>query len=340
MHPDGPDPKVIASAAALLQGGGLVAFPTETVYGLGADALDPDAVRRLFAAKGRPADNPLIVHVATRRQVDQVARDIPALAQALMDRFWPGPLALVLPRRPGVPDETTAGLETVAVRMPDHTVARALIEATGRPVAAPSANRSGSPSPTTALHVLADLEGRIDAVVDAGPCRVGVESTVVLVVGNQATVLRLGAVTEAMLRNVVPSVTVAASAHGAAASADETVRSPGLKHRHYAPKAPVRLFEGPERVAALSAAREEGVARGERVGMVVTEESGLHGPDVVPIASRKDPEAYARALYGTLRHLDGLGVDRILVEGIATDGIGAAVMDRLRRAAAQEKTTG
>lgn len=335
-----PDAAVIDEAARIIAAGGLVAFPTETVYGLGADALNGRAVRGIFAAKGRPADNPLIVHVAEPAQLPEVAQHVPEAVDALARHFWPGPLTVVVPRRPEVPDEVTAGLDTVAVRVPDHAVALALIRRSGRPLAAPSANRSGRPSPTEARHVWEDLQGRIDLIIDGGPCGIGLESTVLDLTASRPVILRPGAVTPEDLAPVIGPVDVDPRAEGLAGGepgAGGPVRSPGMKYRHYAPRTPCVLYEGPpEAVAEAVAVRlREERARGRRVGLLATAESaGRWEADAVRIAgARSAPETIARSLYRCLRELDEAGVDLIIMEGIEPAGLGAAIMNRMRRAA-------
>ena len=316
-----PDDDGLAAAAALLRAGRLVAFPTETVYGLGADATSVAAVERIFAAKQRPPDNPLIVHLADRGQLSQVAAAVPPLALRLADRWWPGPLTLVLTARDDLPRATTAGLGSVAVRVPGHPVAHALLAAADVPVAAPSANRSGRPSPTTATHVLADLDGVIDAVVDGGPCPVGVESTVVDARGDVPVVLREGAVTHEDLTEVV-----GARGPGVAAGRD-LAASPGTRHRHYQPACRVEVAP-PGRAAGRAATL---AADGVRVGLVAREAA----PDgVVGVARFDDAAGLAAVLYGALRDAEDAGVDVVVVEGVVPTGIGRAVMDRLGRAAA------
>jgi L-threonylcarbamoyladenylate synthase len=321
VDPISPDAETIARAAACLRAGGLVAFPTETVYGLGAHALDTAAVARLFEAKGRPANDPLIVHIARFDRIDALVSRVPAGARELAARFWPGPLTLVLPRRDAVPAAVTAGLATVAVRIPSHPVAQALLEAADVPVAAPSANLFSRPSPTRASHVHDDLDGRIDMILDAGPTDVGVESTVLDLSSGTPTVLRPGAVAVEALRAVIGDVRVR-DAH--VSSADTAAMpSPGLLSKHYSPRATLTLYEGdPGRAKArldadVRAAREKGV----RVGVV---DFGAEDAGVV-----------AGRLYAALRELDAAGVDAIFVRGVPpTDGLGLAVQDRLRRAAA------
>lgn len=317
LTPDRPEPDAIAAAAARLRDGGLVAFPTETVYGLGVAALDAAAVRRLFAAKGRPADDPLIVHVADASGLAALVTGRPAIVDALAARFWPGPLTIVLPRSPLVPDEVTAGLDTVAVRVPAHPVAHALLAAAGIPVAAPSANLFSRPSPTRAAHVLEDLDGRIDMVLDGGPTQVGVESTVLDLSGRVPVVLRPGAVTLDMLRPLLPDVRLRGGD-----TTEGPQRSPGLLAKHYSPRAPLTLYEGPldrvvERMRVDAAAAD---AAGRRVGVLVPDD---------------DAAVMAARLYAALREFDAAGVDEILARlPPSGDGLSEAVADRLRRAAA------
>ncbi|SHF06053.1 translation factor SUA5 [Desulfofundulus australicus DSM 11792] len=334
VDPVEPRSEIIDRAGMILRRGGLVAFPTETVYGLGASALDGRAVRRIFEVKGRPPDNPLIVHVAGREMLRPLVRSWPATAEKLMAAFWPGPLTLVLPAAPGVPREVTAGLDTVGIRMPAHPVALALIASAGIPVAAPSANLSGRPSPTTAGHVLQDLNGRIDAILDAGPAGVGVESTVLDLVADVPVILRPGGITPEELEKVIGKVKVDPGADGGDVSRP---RSPGMKYRHYAPRVPLVLVEGePERVAArLKELADNYRALGRRVGILATAETAgkLNGGQVVVAGSRQNPAAIASRLFAALRQLEGRGVDVILAEGIEPRGLGLAVMNRLRRAA-------
>ena len=233
----------IRRAGQLLRQGGVVAIPTETVYGLAADATNPQAVQKIFEAKGRPQDNPLIVHIASLEELPALVRQVPDAAKKLAETFWPGPLTMIFYKSEKIPAETSAGLDTVGIRMPQHLAARQVIQAAGVPLAAPSANRSGRPSPTTAEHVMNDMKGRIDAVLDGGPCQVGVESTVVDMTGDVPRVLRPGAVTREQILRVLGSVEVDSAVFHEVAPG-EVVRAPGMKYRHYAPKAPVLLFEG------------------------------------------------------------------------------------------------
>ncbi len=307
----------IMRAAALLRAGRLVAFPTETVYGLGANALDPVAVRRIFTAKGRPASNPLIVHVADPTPPTNVAAQWPETAQRLAKRFWPGPLTIVVARRPEVPDEVTAGGSTVAVRCPDHPIARAIIAAAGVPIAAPSANRSTELSPTCAEHVLKSLADRIDMVIDGGPCTGGIESTVVDVTGDVVRLLRPGLISVPMLEEVIGTVTQC-NAFGQGSEA--VARSPGQMAKHYSPRTPLRLIDGCDLMDDVL----EAVAAGKRVKMLP-----FFGPNAMP----NEPAAYAAMLYARLHELDAQAVDLILVETPPDTPEWAGVRDRLTRAA-------
>ena len=332
-----PEVGLIQEAAKVLREGGLVAFPTETVYGLGANALDSRAVTDIFTAKGRPADNPLIVHVHEAGAIANYIKEIPATAKKLADRFWPGPLTLVLKGSRSFPRSVTGGLATVAFRVPAHPVALALIRAAGVPVAAPSANASGRPSPTTAQHVMEDLAGRIDLVLDGGPAGVGVESTVLDLTGGVPLILRPGGVTLQELEEVLGPVEIDPSVNG---SRVEKPRSPGMKYLHYAPRAPLLLFEGSNADALAGYILAEAArlaARGLRVGLLTYEDTAHlyagKGYEIVVAGSSSDPGTVAAALYDSLRRFDQLGVDRILAQGIATEGVGLAVMNRLIRAA-------
>ena len=326
----------LALAARLLSEGQLVAFPTETVYGLGAHALDRDAVLRIFAAKGRPADNPLIVHIHDRSQLEGIC-EVNSLALRLMDAFWPGPLTIILPRKAAVPDEVTAGLNTVAVRMPSHPVAMALLRACNLPIAAPSANRSGKPSPTAAQHVLEDMDGRIPLILDGGESDVGVESTVVSLVGEKPCILRPGGVTQAMLEAVIGEVTLAGSILRPLQKGEKAL-SPGMMYKHYAPDGQVTLIEGEEAdvVAALRRLYAHAAGEGHRACvMCFTEHVGaLHDCHPHDIGAGDNPSEVAHRLFATLRGLDDEGMDVIFSEVVPPEGVGLAVMNRLGRAAA------
>ncbi len=328
------DTRSIAAGAQLIRAGGLAAFPTETVYGLGANGLDGAAVDRIFEAKGRPNDNPLILHVARKEDAFPLWAGEPPFAHALMDTFWPGPLTLIYYKSDVVPKEVTAGLSTVAVRMPDNDAARALIAASGVPVAAPSANLSGKPSPTTAQHVLQDMDGRIPLILDGGPCRYGVESTVLSLVGTP-TILRPGAVTPEMLAAVLGEVALAPSILAPLAQG-ETAASPGMKYKHYAPNAQVLVVVGEAEAAAqrLSSLYDDLTARGKRVAVAATAEALPFYGDrrTALLGTRKDPTTLCSRLFALLRELDGSS-DVILSEGVGTAGTGLAFMNRLLRSA-------
>ncbi|WP_223829516.1 L-threonylcarbamoyladenylate synthase [Paenibacillus arenilitoris] len=332
----------LREAAELLRGGGVVAFPTETVYGLGADARSTAAVGRIFAAKGRPADNPLIVHIADRRQLDELALSPSELAETLMDRFWPGPLTIVLPVREGVLSPlVTAGLATVGVRMPDHRTALALLALAGCPVAAPSANRSGKPSPTLAEHVIEDLDGLIDGVVDDGATGVGLESTVVELAGERTIrILRPGGVTRESLQLAVPGAVIDAASSEAP---EEAPRSPGMKYAHYAPEGELELVQGRPEAVVRYIREQAGAAqaRGEATGVLAFEERlGLYAADhVYSLGSESELEAAAHRLYAALRGMDAGGVQRIWAEACPERGIGAALMNRMAKAAGHRIVT-
>ncbi|GIP35536.1 L-threonylcarbamoyladenylate synthase [Paenibacillus sp. J2TS4] len=346
----------LQEAARLIREGKRVAFPTETVYGLGADARNAEAIAGIFTAKGRPADNPLIVHLAHRSQISDLTDRLDETSCRLMDAFWPGPLTLVLPAKPGaVAASVTAGLPTVAVRVPDHPVALRLIEAAGCPVAAPSANRSGRPSPTRAAHVLADLDGRIDGIVDGGPTGVGVESTVVEVVDGVVHVLRPGGVSAEQLRRVASRVLVrgelSAARSGSGDSAQQSAsewqaeeeappKSPGMKYTHYAPQGRLTVVSGEaaDRISAwISGELRRAKEKGERTGVLTFDEHrtlySSKADVIVSVGSIHSPESMARHLYDSLRSFDEEKVTVIFAEAIEEQGIGLAVMNRLLKAA-------
>ena len=320
----------VREAAEILKKGGLVAIPTETVYGLAADALSPFAAKKIFAAKGRPQDNPLIVHISSLPQLRPLVMDIPEPARKLIEKFWPGPLTLIFKRSGLTPKEVSAGLDTLAVRMPSHPVARAVIEAAGLPLAAPSANISGGPSPTSAAHCMRDLAGRIDAVVDAGGCAVGVESTVVDLTGAVPVVLRPGGVTLEQLRAVVPETELSGAVTSPPADG-EPVLSPGVKYKHYSPKAKMILCDGaPERFAEYVNARA-----GDGVFALCFEEDAKRVR--IPVyGGAEDANAQARLLFAKLRELDDRGAKLVYAHCPDKNGLGLAVYNRLLRACAFE----
>jgi L-threonylcarbamoyladenylate synthase len=323
IDPTAPDQEVIRRAAEVIHAGGLVAFPTETVYGLGANALDPAAVARIFAAKGRPANNPLIVHVHGDGMARTVAATWPAAADGLAAAYWPGPLTLVLPRTPAVPDVVTGGGSTVAVRVPDHPVALAVIRAAGVPLAAPSANRSSELSPPRAQHVLAGLDGRIDMILDGGQTACGIESTVLSLVGERPVLLRPGPIPVGDLERIIGPIDRANQM-----GTNEPLPSPGMLARHYAPRTPVEVHADREGLARRA---EDLVRSGERVACVVLGPvPGLVGR-VVNMPEQSRP--YAARLYDALHELDAAGVSGILIEMPPDTDEWLAVRDRLRRAA-------
>jgi L-threonylcarbamoyladenylate synthase len=313
----------VRRGAEVIRAGGLVAFPTETVYGLGADALSASAVARIFDAKERPRGNPLIVHLADAAALESVAARVPPRARDAAARFWPGPLTLVLPRARTVPLITTGGLETVAVRVPSHPVALALIEASGCPIAAPSANRSGRPSPTRAEHVRDDLDGRIELILDGGPTPVGVESTVLDMTTEPPMLLRPGGVTLEQLRDCLGEVAVLKGDDEEAAG-----RSPGLRYRHYAPRAQVIIVERGAGEVAVAPWLETG----RPVALMAQHPVSLDRPGLLVRTMPDDLDAYARDLFAVLRELDSTGVEGIFVEAVSEEGLGHTIMDRLRRA--------
>lgn len=332
-----PDAGAFQLASDLLNAGKLVAFPTETVYGLGANALDKKAVLSIFAAKGRPADNPLIVHIHDRGQLDDLC-SVPPLACRLMDAFWPGPLTMLFVRKPAVPSEVTAGLPTVAIRMPSHPVAAEMLRVCGLPVAAPSANSSGRPSPTTAAHVFEDMDGKIPLILDGGACDVGLESTVLDLCHGQPTILRPGGVTKEMLETVLGQEVLLAGSILRPLGEHETALSPGMRYKHYAPRAIVTLVEGPEErtVPLLRRLCMEQKQAGKKACVLCFTEhlKELSGCDPHDIGSASSPGEIAHRLFDTLRRLDEEGMEAVFSEVIPPEGMGLAVMNRLGRAAA------
>ncbi len=324
-------PNVAQQAAAIIKSGGLVALPTETVYGLGANGLDENAVARIFIAKGRPQDNPLILHVADPRQMADICHSIPDAAWALAERFWPGPLTMVLPAKAAVPKGTTAGLSTVAVRCPDHALARQIIALSGVPIAAPSANLSGTPSTTTAQHVLHDHDGKIDAIVDGGPCRVGVESTIVDMTETPPRLLRPGGITPEQLTEVLGALTVD-KAVTAQIDKDQVVKAPGMKYRHYAPEAPVVIVSGSREAASRYIHAH--YAPGERVLCFAEELPLYEGCDPLSYGSEADPGTLSAGLFDALRQLDTPQVKKVYARCPVGGGIAYAVQNRLKKAAA------
>lgn len=336
----GMDQAVIDRAGEILRRGGLVAFPTETVYGLGADALDAQAAAKIYAAKGRPSDNPLIIHIADWEAIGRIVSEIPENAEKLARAFWPGPLTMILPKSDRVPLATTGGLSTVAVRMPDHEIARALIRAGGGYIAAPSANTSGRPSPTKASHVAEDLDGVIDMIIDGGDVQIGLESTIVDLTEGEPVILRPGYINQEMLEKVIGSVSVDAALLG------ENVRpkAPGMKYRHYAPKAELFIVEGTRDQVRESISRlaRKAVREGKKPGIIGTDESkdfytcGL----VKSIGTRTDEITISRHLYSILREFDHSDISVIYSESFETPHMGQAIMNRLFKAAGHQVIKG
>ena len=319
----------LQEAARLLRENEAVAFPTETVYGLGANAMNDEAIAKIFEAKGRPSDNPLIVHIGAKSQLSGIVREITPVAEVLMEHFWPGPLTIILPKKDGISEKVTAGLDTVGVRMPDHEVALALIEAANVPVAAPSANRSGRPSPTLASHVYEDLNGKIAGIVDGGATGVGVESTVIDCTSEVPTILRPGGITKEQLEEVIGTV----SLDPALKDETEKPKAPGMKYTHYAPKAPLSIVEGSrDFIQQLVDKKKE---QGYTVGVLTTEEyQHVYKADVVlSCGVRSDLASVATKLYDVLRTFDASKVDVIFSESFPNEGIGNAIMNRLTKAA-------
>lgn len=332
-----PEEEVIEEAAQILRAGGLVAFPTETVYGLGGDALNPLSSRKIYAAKGRPSDNPLIVHIADMEYLPPIVREIPEKARILAERFWPGPLTMIFRKTERIPDETSGGLSTVAVRMPSDPVAAALIRASGGYVAAPSANTSGRPSTTRASHVTEDLMGRIDMILDGGDADIGLESTIVDCTEPVPVILRPGYISRGMLEEAVGEVRIDPGILDENAGRNVRPKAPGMRYRHYAPKAPVTIVEGaPEDVVrTISRLTAEAARKGLKTGVLAAEEtaSRYRADLVCPLGSLSDEDAIAQHLFAALRDFDSEGCDVIFSEAFETPRIGAAIMNRLLKAA-------
>lgn len=327
----------LRKAGEIIREGGLVAFPTETVYGLGADALNAEAAAKIYAAKGRPSDNPLIVHIHDISQVYEIAEEVPDEAKAVMEKFWPGPLTIILNKKSCVPDGTTGGLHTVAIRMPSHPIARDFIRESGRMIAAPSANTSGRPSPTLASHVYEDMQGRIPLILDGGAVGIGIESTIIDMSTGIPTILRPGYITKDMLEEVLPEVKIDPAVSGRTMKKDVVAKAPGMKYRHYAPKADLSIVEGAEEevVRCINRLTEEAVCKGMKVGVIATDETKeryAHA-DVLSIGSREEEETIAHHLYEVLRDFDDDRVDVIYSEAFYTPKMGQAIMNRLLKAA-------
>lgn len=332
------DNQAIVKAGEIIREGGLVAFPTETVYGLGGDALNPEASGKIYAAKGRPSDNPLIIHICRLEDIYKIVDDFPDSAKKMAERFWPGPLTMVLPKSEVVPKETTGGLDTVAVRMPVDPIALSFIEEAGGYVAAPSANLSGRPSPTSAKYVIEDMQGRIEMILDGGEVEIGLESTIVDLTGEVPMLLRPGYITVEMLREVLGEVAI-----------DRTIldgdcldkpKAPGMKYKHYAPKGELTIVVGAEEAVLdkINEMAEEALKRGETVGIIGTDETieKYHGSSLKSVGPRSDEVSIAKRLYRILREFDDENVTVIFSESFDAGGMGQAIMNRLLKAAGHQ----
>lgn len=333
----------LEEAAEILKNGGLVAFPTETVYGLGGDGMRADAARKIYEAKGRPSDNPLILHISDMQMLERIVQQIPGKAYKLAEAFWPGPLTMVLNKKEEVPYGTTGGLDTVAVRMPSHPIALALIRAAGICVAAPSANTSGRPSPTRASHVKDDLDGKIEMIIDGGEVGIGIESTIVDLSGEVPMILRPGYITRKMLEQVIGTVEIDQAVIAAKPEPDLKPKAPGMKYKHYAPKADMTIFEGPAEAVRREINRrtQAAVAEGKTVGIIACRESEAfyEGGIVRAVGTRGSEVTIAQGLYALLREFDDRAVDVIFSESFSSDDLGQAIMNRLRKAAAYQVIT-
>ncbi|WP_271716156.1 L-threonylcarbamoyladenylate synthase [Anaeromicropila herbilytica] len=326
----------LCEAAKILREGGLVAFPTETVYGLGANGLDEKASKKIYEAKGRPSDNPLILHIADVDSLYEIASEVPESAKRLADEFWPGPLTMILKKNNKVPYSTTGGLESVAIRMPEHKIALALIKESGLYIAAPSANTSGKPSPTKAEHVIKDLNGKVDMIIDGGKVGIGLESTIIDLTSKVPTILRPGYITEEMLNNVLGTVDTDKAILKENKDKNYKPKAPGMKYKHYAPKANLTIFEGNEATVIDEIIKRtmEKQTQGVKVGIIATDESKekYQCGVVKTIGSRKNNKSIARGLYEILRDFDDLDVDVIYSESFLDNNLGQAIMNRLLKA--------
>lgn len=336
VDPKYPDMDIIYRAGEVLKSGGLVAFPTETVYGLGADGLNVKACQKIYEAKGRPSDNPLILHISERGQLNRIVSSVPENAEKIMDAFWPGPITIIFPKTSRVPNEITGGFNTVAVRFPENKVARAIISAAGKPIAAPSANSSGRPSPTRASHVEFDLGGKIDMIIDGGPAGVGLESTIIDCTGEAPVILRPGAVTKEMIESVIGSVEVDPAILGEV-DKDFVPKAPGMKYTHYSPNAEVILVKGSIEnvVSKINSLVSEAQKEGKKVGIMATDETKYlyTGGFILSLGSRNDIEEIASNLFKMLRKFDFNEVDIVYSEVFEQAGEGMAIMNRLNKAA-------
>lgn len=334
------DKEILQQAAQIIKKGGLVAFPTETVYGLGADGLKEEAAKKIYAAKGRPSDNPLILHIAERSQLEQIVKQIPQKAERLMEAFWPGPLTIIFEKSENVPYTTTGGLDTVAVRMPNHAEALAFLKEVQTPVAAPSANTSGRPSPTKAEHVLEDMQGKIEMILDGGEVGIGIESTIIDMTSAIPMILRPGFVTQEMLEEVIGEVMIDPAVQGGVKE-KERPKAPGMKYRHYAPKADLTIVEGElsKVILKINELAAQKVSEEKKVGIIATEETKKFYKNglVKVIGTRMEEKTIAKHLYSILREFDEAKVDIIFSEAFSEEDFGQAIMNRLEKAAGHHK---
>jgi L-threonylcarbamoyladenylate synthase len=336
INKNNPEIDLIDFAAKVIKGGGLVAFPTETVYGIGANSFNEEAVKKIFIAKGRPQDNPLIVHIAELEQIYDLVEEVPQKAKTLMKRFWPGPLTLIFKKSEKVPYVNTAGMDTIAIRMPSNPIAHLLIKRAEVPISAPSANVSGKPSPTDASHVIEDLYGKVDVIIDGGKCDVGVESTVLDLTEKVPVILRPGAVTLEMLKEVIGNVEMDPSLLKKPKE-DLKPKSPGMKYKHYSPNAEVYIVKGDleKVVKKIQELTEEQLKYGKKVGIMATVQTSTQYEkgEIIVVGDRNRPETIAKNLFAVLRQFDKKGVDVIFAENFEYDNIGLAIMNRLEKAA-------
>lgn len=327
----------LIKAAKILKNGGLVAFPTETVYGLGGDGLNPEAAEKIYNAKGRPSDNPLIIHIGEKKELDILTKEIPEMGRKLVEAFWPGPLTLIFYKSEIVPYSTTGGLETIAIRMPNHPIALGLLKESGVKIAAPSANTSGKPSPTKASHVIEDLAGKIDMIIDGGEVEIGLESTIVDVTGDNPVILRPGFITKEMLEQVVGLVEIDKAILEKNQGSGFIPKAPGMKYKHYAPKGDLTIYQG-KLEHVVKRINQEAIRyekEGKKVGIIATEETKnkYHIGIIKDIGTREEEETIARGLYNVLREFDQTNVEVILTESFESGYLGQAIMNRLLKAA-------
>lgn len=325
----------VKKAAEIIKRGGLVAFPTETVYGLGANGLDENAVPKIYEAKGRPSDNPLILHISKLDEIEDIVKEIPKSALILAEEFWPGPLTMVFKKSERIPYRTTGGLESVAIRMPSNKIARELIKAAGVPIAAPSANSSGRPSPTKAAHVIYDLDGKIDMVIDGGEVDIGIESTIVDVTGEVPVILRPGFITEKMLSEAIGRVEIDEVVKSLSPDKDLKPKAPGMKYRHYAPRGKMTIYKGSHSKVVERINEEISKLEGKKTGVLATDEtkSYYRADIIISLGSREDGESIAHNLFDALRKFDDDDVEFIYSEGFDENKLGFAIMNRLHKSA-------